>query len=190
VAFVYFPDIGKGYYIIRRGENVKLYYDIFFEEINSLFSEVCKLITDGENIMAKSIYDIEENQAKLFMTVINEIIKEMQLGVYEGKTLKDFKKYGVTGRTLQILKKEHYITWHSETEPVWISWNNMYYPDNTILNLKDTWINTLNYDIKMKVELTETEVQKVLELKKQKEIDDANKKYDEMMNYVSMLFER
>ena len=149
------------------------------------FSAVCKLIIDGENIMAKSIYDIEENQARLFMTVINEIIKETQCGLYTGRTIKDFKKYGVTGRTLQILKKEHYITWHDEKDPVWISWKNKYYEDRTILLLKENWNCVMGWDIPLKVELTEEEVNKIIEARKNKEIEDACKKYDEMIEYMN-----
>lgn len=100
----------------------------------------------------KTIYDIEEEQAIKFCEVCNEIVEELHNGTFKGKTFEDFKKHGVTGRTLQTLKKNHYVSYHDHKSPVWISWTNKYYEDNTIMNLKMEWIEECLYEIPLNIE--------------------------------------
>ena len=83
-----------------------------------------------------SYLELEENQVQLFFEVIASIRKEINEGKTKGRTYNDFKKAGVTSKTLSILKAGKFITWHNKNkEPVWISWENNFYPDRTIDNL-------------------------------------------------------
>lgn len=97
--------------------------------------------------MAKTIYDIDEQQAQLFFKMIDVIINELKHGCYKGKNWNDFKKFGITGQTLLTLKRNHYISYHGHKDCVWLSWKNYYYPDNTIVNLRWEYINICDYNI-------------------------------------------
>ena len=82
-----------------------------------------------------SYFDLDENQVQLFFEVIAEIRKEINEGKTKGRTYNDFIQKGVATKTMSMLKAGKYITWHSKTEPVWISWENEFYQDRTIENL-------------------------------------------------------
>ena len=82
-----------------------------------------------------SYFDLEENQVQLFFEVIAAIRKEINEGKTKGRTYNDFIKAGVTTKTMSMLKAGKFITWHNKTDPVWISWENEFYPDRTIENL-------------------------------------------------------
>ena len=82
-----------------------------------------------------SYFDLEENQVQLFFEVIAAIRKEIKKGTTKGRTYNDFIKAGVATKTMSILKAGKYITWHNKSDPVWISWENNFYPDRTIENL-------------------------------------------------------
>ena len=94
-----------------------------------------------------SYLEIEESQAQLFFEVIAEIRKEINSGKTEGRTYNDFIKYGVTSKTMSILKAGKYITWHDKKTPVWISWENTFYPDRTIENLHWELKRSLGYTL-------------------------------------------
>ena len=82
-----------------------------------------------------SYLEINEEQAQKFFEIIAEIRKEINKGKTKGRTYNDFIKAGVDTKTMSILKAGKFITWHDKTEPVWISWENNFYPDRTIENL-------------------------------------------------------
>ena len=82
-----------------------------------------------------SYLELEENQVQLFFEVIASIRKEINKGSTEGRSYNDFIQKGVTSKTMSILKAGKFITWHDKKEPVWISWENNFYPDRTIENL-------------------------------------------------------
>ena len=82
-----------------------------------------------------SYLELEEEQVQLFFEVIASIRKEINECKTEGRNYNDFIQKGVTSKTMSILKAGKYITWHSKTNPVWISWENEFYPDRTIDNL-------------------------------------------------------
>ena len=94
-----------------------------------------------------SYFDLEEEQVQKFFEVIAAIRKEINEGKTEGRTYNDFKKAGVTSKTMAILKAGKYITWHNKTEPVWISWENNFYPDRTIENLHWELKRSLGYTL-------------------------------------------
>ena len=94
-----------------------------------------------------SYLEIEENQAQLFFEVIAEIREEINSGKTNGRTYNDFIKYGVATKTMSILKAGKYITWHDKKEPVWISWENNFYPDRTIENLHWEMKRSLGYTL-------------------------------------------
>ena len=96
-----------------------------------------------------SYFDLDENQAQLFFEVIAAIRKEINDGKTNGRSYNDFIKYGVTGKTMSILKAGKFITWHNKTEPVWISWENNFYPDRTIENLQWELRRSLGYTLTM-----------------------------------------
>ena len=82
-----------------------------------------------------SYLELEEEQVQKFFEVIASIRKEINECKTEGRNYNDFIQKGVTSKTMSILKAGKYITWHSKTNPVWISWENEFYPDRTIDNL-------------------------------------------------------
>ena len=82
-----------------------------------------------------SYLELEEEQVQLFFEVIASIRKEINECKTEGRNYNDFIQKGVTSKTMSILKAGKYITWHNKTNPVWISWENEFYPDRTIDNL-------------------------------------------------------
>ena len=82
-----------------------------------------------------SYLELVEEQVQKFFEVVAEIRKEINEGKTKGRTYNEFIKAGVTSKTMSILKAGKYITWHSRTEPIWISWENEFYPDRTIENL-------------------------------------------------------
>ena len=82
-----------------------------------------------------SYLELDEEQDQLFFEVIAAIRKEINEGKTEGRTYNEFIKAGVTSKTMSILKAGKYITWHDKKEPVWISWENSFYPEKTIENL-------------------------------------------------------
>ena len=82
-----------------------------------------------------SYFDLDEEQVQKFFEVIAAIRKEINEGKTKGRTYNEFIKAGVSSKTMSILKAGKFITWHSKTNPVWISWENNFYPDRTIDNL-------------------------------------------------------
>ena len=82
-----------------------------------------------------SYLDLEEEQLQKCFEIIAEIRKEINEGKTKGRTYNEFIQKGVTSKTMSVLKAGKYITWHSKTEPVWISWQNEFYSDRTIENL-------------------------------------------------------
>ena len=82
-----------------------------------------------------SYLELDEEQVQLFFEVIAEIRKEINKGKTKGRTYNEFIKAGVATKTMSILKAGKFITWHNKTDPVWISWENEFYPDRTIENL-------------------------------------------------------
>ena len=80
--------------------------------------------------------ELDEEQLQKFFEVIAAIRKEINEGTTKGRTYNEFIQKGVTSKTMSILKAGKYITWHDKKkEPVWISWQNNFYPDRTIDNL-------------------------------------------------------
>ena len=96
-----------------------------------------------------SYFDLEENQVQLFFEVIAAIRKEINEGKTKGRTYNDFIKAGVTSKTMSILKSGKFITWHNKKEPVWISWENEFYPERTIENLYWELKRSLGYTLPM-----------------------------------------
>ena len=94
-----------------------------------------------------SYLELDEEQVQKFFEVIAAIRKEINEGKTEGRTYNDFIKYGVSAKTLSILKAGKFITWHSKTDPVWISWENEFYPDRTIENLHWELERSLGYTL-------------------------------------------
>ena len=82
-----------------------------------------------------SYLELDEEQVQKFFAVIAAIRKEINSGATKGRTYNDFIKSGVTAKAMSMLKAGKYITWHSKTDPVWISWENEFYQDRTIENL-------------------------------------------------------
>ena len=82
-----------------------------------------------------SYLELDEEQVQLFFEVIAAIRKEINEDKTKGRTYNEFIKAGVTSKTMSILKAGKFITWHDKKEPVWISWQNEFYPDRTIENL-------------------------------------------------------
>ena len=82
-----------------------------------------------------SYEEINEEQVQKFFSVIAEIRKEINEGKTKGRTYNDFIKAGVATKTMSILKAGKYITWHNKSDPIWVSWENNFYPDRTIENL-------------------------------------------------------
>ena len=82
-----------------------------------------------------SYLELDEEQVQKFFEVIAAIRKEINEGKTKGRTYNEFIKAGVTSKTMSVLKAGKYITWHSKTEPVWISWQNEFYSDRTMENL-------------------------------------------------------
>jgi hypothetical protein len=99
--------------------------------------------------MSLKYLEIEEEQAQNFFKAIDLIVYELKHGCYKGKSYKDFVNLGVFGKTLQTLKRAHYISYNAKNknEPIWLSWENRIYPDNTILNLRWDYIDLCGYDI-------------------------------------------
>ena len=94
-----------------------------------------------------SYLEINEEQAQKFFEIIAEIRKEINKGKTKGRTYNDFIKAGVDTKTMSILKAGKFITWHDKTEPVWISWENNFYPDRTIENLHWELKRSLGYSL-------------------------------------------
>ena len=94
-----------------------------------------------------SYFDLDEEQAQLFFEVIAAIRREINEGKTDGRTYNYFIKYGVTAKTMSILKAGKYITWHDKKSPVWISWENNFYPDRTIENLHWELRRSLGYTL-------------------------------------------
>lgn len=94
-----------------------------------------------------SYFDLDEEQAQLFFEVIAAIRKEINEGKTNGRTYNDFIKYGVSSKTMSILKAGKYITWHDKKTPVWISWKNSIYEDRTIENLHWEMKRSLGYTL-------------------------------------------
>ena len=82
-----------------------------------------------------SYLELDEEQVQLFFEVILAIRKEINEGKTKGRIYNEFIKAGVTSKTMSILKAGKYITWHNKSDPIWISWQNNFYPDRTIENL-------------------------------------------------------
>ena len=96
-----------------------------------------------------SYLELDEEQVQKFFGVIAEIRKEINEGKTKGRTYNEFINAGVTPKTLSVLKAGKFITWHSKTEPVWISWENEFYPDRTIENLHWELERNLGYTLPM-----------------------------------------
>lgn len=94
-----------------------------------------------------SYLEIEENQAILFFEVVAAIRKEINEGKTNGRSYNDFIKYGVTTKTMSMLKAGKYITWHNKKDPVWLSWENNFYPNRTIENLHWELRRSLGYTL-------------------------------------------
>ena len=94
-----------------------------------------------------SYLELEEKQAQLFFEVIASIRKEINEGKTKGRTYNDFIKAGVKAKTMSILKAGKFITWHNKKEPVWVSWQNNFYPDRTIENLHWELKRSLGYTL-------------------------------------------
>ena len=94
-----------------------------------------------------SYLELDESQVQLFFEVIASIRKEINEGRTIGRTYNDFIQKGVTTKTLSILKAGKYITWHNKSDPVWISWENEFYPDRTIENLHWELKRSLGYSL-------------------------------------------
>ena len=94
-----------------------------------------------------SYLEINEEQVQKFFEVIASIRKEINEGKTEGRTYNDFIKSGVTSKTMLILKAGKFITWHDKKESVWISWENNFYPDRTIENLRWELERNLEYTL-------------------------------------------
>ena len=71
--------------------------------------------------------------------------KEINECTTKGRTYNEFIKAGVTSKTMSILKAGKYITWHDKKESVWISWENNFYQDRTIENLRWELERSLGY---------------------------------------------
>ena len=99
--------------------------------------------------MSLKYLEIEEEQAQNFFKAIDLIVYELKHGCYKGKSYKDFVNLGVAGKTLQTLKRAHYVSYNAKNknEAIWLSWKNPIYPENTIYNLRWDYINTCGYDI-------------------------------------------
>ena len=82
-----------------------------------------------------SYLELDEEQVQKFFEVIKEILLELKDGNKKGRTYNEFIQKGVTSKTMSILKAGKFITWHDKKEPVWISWENKFYPDRIIENL-------------------------------------------------------
>ena len=140
--------------------------------------------------MAKTIYDIEEEQAIKFCEVCNEIVEELHNGTFTGKTYEDFKRHGVKGQTMLILKRNHYLSYPKDHKgPCWISWTNRYYEDNTIMNLKMEWIKECLYDIPLNIEcnLNEDLTQEYFEAMKVYQNNKAISEAEELENILGDL---
>ena len=94
-----------------------------------------------------SYFDLEENQVQLFFEVIAAIRKEINEGATKGRAYNDFIKHGVTSKTMSILKAGKFITWNNKKDPVWISWENNFYPDRTVENLHFELRRSLGYTL-------------------------------------------
>ena len=94
-----------------------------------------------------SYLELEEEQVQLFFEVILAIRKEINEGKTKGRTYNEFIKYGVNAKTMSVLKAGKYITWHNRTEPVWISWDNNFYPERTVENLHWELKRSLGYTL-------------------------------------------
>ena len=82
-----------------------------------------------------SYLELDEEQVQLFFEVIKEIRKEINEGKTKGRTYNEFIQKGIATKTMSNLKAGKFITWHDKKDPVWISWENNFYPDRTIENL-------------------------------------------------------
>ena len=96
-----------------------------------------------------SYFDLDESQVQLFFEVIAAIRKEINDGTTKGRNYNDFRNSGVTSKTMSILKAGKFITWHDKKEPVWISWENEFYPERTIENLYWEMKRSLGYTLPM-----------------------------------------
>ena len=96
-----------------------------------------------------SYEEINEEQVQKFFEVIVAIRKEIVEGTTKGRTYNEFIKSGVTSKTMSILKAGKYITWHDKKEPVWISWENSFYPEKTIESLHWELEHHLGYSLPM-----------------------------------------
>ena len=96
-----------------------------------------------------SYLELDEEQVQKFFEVIAAIRKEINESKTKGRTYNEFIKAGVTSKTMSILKAGKYITWHSKTEPVWISWENNFYSDRTIENLHWEFERNFGYSLPM-----------------------------------------
>ena len=96
-----------------------------------------------------SYLEINEEQAQKFFEIIAEIRKEINEGKTKGITYNDFIKAGVDTKTMFILKAGKFITWHNKAEPVWISWENEFYPEKTVENLHWELERSLGYSLPM-----------------------------------------
>lgn len=95
-----------------------------------------------------SFEDIDEEQVQKFFAVIKKILLELRDGNKKGRKYSDFIKNGVTKETMYMLKAGKFLTWKNATEPVWISWENNFYPDRTIKDLKYFYERICDYKIK------------------------------------------
>ena len=96
-----------------------------------------------------SYLELDNEQVQKFFEVIAAIRKEINEGKTKGRIYNDFIKYGIDNRTMSILKAGKYITWHNKSDPVWISWENNFYPDRTIENLHWELKRSLGYTLPM-----------------------------------------
>ena len=94
-----------------------------------------------------SYFDLDEEQVQLFFEVIAAIRKEINEGKTKGRAYNDFMKAGVTSKTMSILKAGKFITWNNKSDPVWISWENNFYPDRTVENLHWELRRSLGYTL-------------------------------------------
>ena len=96
-----------------------------------------------------SYLELDEEQVQLFFEVILAIRKEINESKTKGRTYNEFIKAGVTSKTMSILKAGKYITWHDKKEPVWVSWENNFYPERTIENLHWELKRSFGYSLPM-----------------------------------------
>lgn len=84
----------------------------------------------------------ERNEQLMKFIEIAEAQRRMYKGCSKdvGITLESLTAAGIDMEVVVWLRKNHYIS-VKPNAPIWIAWENKYYPDRTIENLKK-WLNT------------------------------------------------